>query len=48
MGSASPGRVQEEGFRRRHERNNSEKSLDGAIEEDPVNPDAGMTAGPVS
>jgi hypothetical protein len=48
VGSASPGRVREEGFRRRHERNASEKSVDVAFDDEPATVDAGMITGPVS
>jgi hypothetical protein len=48
MGNASPERVQDEGFRRRHERNSSEQSLDLAIDEDPAMPGFSTAAGPVS
>ncbi len=33
MGSGSPGRVRDEGFRRRHGRTASEKSVDEAVDE---------------
>ncbi|ERF75285.1 hypothetical protein EPUS_00077 [Endocarpon pusillum Z07020] len=48
MGSGSPGRVREEGFRRRHGRNTSDKSMDGAVGEDPATPDGGIRSEPVS
>ena len=48
MGSGSPGRVRDEGFRRRHGRDTSEKSIDGAVGEDPATPDADIGSEPVS
>ena len=48
MGSGSPGRVRAEGLRRRHERNNSEKSIEVAIDESATTPGIGMSTGPVS
>jgi hypothetical protein len=38
MRSASPGRVREDGLRRRHERSASEKSIEEAVDEDPATP----------
>lgn len=48
MGSGSPGRVREEGFRRRHGRITSEMSIDGALGDDSTTTDVGIDSGSVS
>jgi hypothetical protein len=48
MGSASPGTVRDEAFRRRHERHSSEKSIDAAVEENPAVTSEGTSSKPVS
>lgn len=48
VGGARPGRAYDEGFRRRHARSPSDKSLDEAIGEDPATPDSATTSAPVT